>query len=150
MFSTNLLDKLFYVCPHRLKNDKVFFVCLFLFFFFSPTNCVSLENISVQFSRSVVSDPMDCSMPGLPVHHQLQEFTQTHVHWVGNAIQPSHPQLSPSLASNESVICIRWPKFWSFSFNISPFNEHSGLISFKIDWFDQLTAQGTHKFSPTP
>ena len=79
MFSTNLLDRLFYVCPHRLKNDKVFlFVCLF--FFFSPTNCVSLENISVQFSRSVVSDPMDCSMPGLPVHHQLQEFTQTHVH----------------------------------------------------------------------
>ena len=101
---------------HKSWSNNVCFLLIFLidysmssqteewqdFFFFSPTNCVSLENISVQFSRSVVSDPMDCSTPGLPVHHQLQEFTQTHVHWVGDVIQPSHPQSSPSLASDLS------------------------------------------------
>ena len=89
--------------------------------------------ISVQF-RSVAQlcltlcDPMDCSTPGFPVHHQLPELTQTHVHRVGDAIQPSHPLSSPSSAlnrssirvfSNESVLCIRWPKYWSFSFSIS-------------------------------
>ena len=88
---------------------------------------------------------MDCSTPGLPVHHQLPEFTQTHVHRVGDAIQPSYPLSSPSPAfnlsqhsvfSNESVLCIRWPKYWSFSFNISPSDGHSGLISFRMDWLD--------------
>ena len=99
---------------------------------------------------------MDCSMPaGLPVHHQLPEFTQTHVHWVGDAIQPSHPLLSPSplafnlsqhsVFSSESVLCIRWPKYWSFSFNISPSNEQPGLISFRMDWLDLLAVQGTLK-----
>ena len=84
-------------------------------------------------------DPMDCSTPGLPVHHQLLEFTQTHVHWVGDAIQPSHPLLPPSIFpsirgfSNESVLRIRWPKYWSFSLSISPSNEYSGLISFRMD-----------------
>ena len=98
---------------------------------------------------------MDCSTPGLPVHHQIPEFTQTHVHRVGAAIQPSHP-LSPLLLltsifhsirvfSNESALCIRWPKFWSFSFNISPSNEHPGLIPFRMDWFDLLAVQGTRK-----
>ena len=80
---------------------------------------------------------MGCSTPGLPVHHQLLEFTQTHVYWVGDAIQPSHPLSSPSppafpsfrVFSNESTLGIRWPKYWSFSFSISPSNEHSGLIS---------------------
>ena len=91
---------------------------------------------------------MDCSTPSLPVHHQLPESTQTHVHWVSDAIQPSHPLLSPSpLAfdlsqhqgfSNESALRIRWPKYWSFSFNISPSNERSGLISFRMDWLDLL------------
>ena len=95
---------------------------------------------------------MDCSMPGLPVHHQLPEFSQTLVHWVSDAIQPSHPLLSPSslafnlfqhqVFSNESALCIRWPKDWSFSLNISPSNEHSGLISFRMDWFDLLAVQG--------
>ena len=84
--------------------------------------------IRVQFSR----DPIDCSMPGFPVHPQLLEFTQSHVHWVSDAIQPSHPLSSPSPAfnlsqhqvfSNEPVLCIRWPKYWSFNFSISPFNE---------------------------
>ena len=98
---------------------------------------------------------MNHSTPGLPVHHQLPEFTQTHVHWVGDAIQPSHALLSPSplpsifpsmrVFSNESTLHIRWPKCWSFSFNISPSNEHTGLISFRMDWLDLLAVQGTLK-----
>ena len=96
---------------------------------------------------------MDCSTPGLPVHHHLPELTQTHVHRVSDAIQPSHlcrplllpPSAFPSIRifSNESVLRIRWPKYWSFSFSISPCNEYSGLISFRIDWFDLLVVQGT-------
>ena len=98
---------------------------------------------------------MDCSTPGLPVHHQLPGFTQTHVHQVGDAIQPSHllpplfllPSIFPSVRvfSNESALYIRWPKYWSFSFSISPSNEHSGLISFMIHWLDLLAVQGTVK-----
>ena len=113
---------------------------------------------------------MECGMPGLLVHHQLPEFTQTHVHWVGDAIQPCHPLSSPSpplllpfsspsppllllpsifpsirFFSNESVLCMRWPKYWSFSFSISPSNEYSGLISFRMDWLDLLAVQGTLK-----
>ena len=94
-------------------------------------------------------------MPGLPVHHQLPEFAQTLVHRVGDAIQPSHPLSSPSPSTlnfphirvflNESVLHIRWPKYWSFSFSISPSNEHSGLISFRMDWLDLLAVQGTLK-----
>ena len=102
---------------------------------------------------------MDCSMPGLPVHHQLLEFTQTHVHSIGDVIQPSHPLSSPSLPpsifprikvfSNESVLHIRCPKYWSFNFSNSPSNEYSGLISFRMDWLDLLAVQGTLKSSPT-
>ena len=98
---------------------------------------------------------MDCSTPGLPIHHQLLEFTQIHVYWVGDAIQPSHPLSSallpplifPSIRvySNDSVLRIRWPKYWSFSFNIIPSNEYSGLISFRMDWLDLLSVQGTLK-----
>ena len=100
-------------------------------------------------------DSMDCSMPGLPVHHQLPELTQTHAHWVGDAIQHlilCHPLLLlssifPSIRvfSNESALHIKWPKYWSFCFNISPSNEYSGLISFRMDWLDLLTVQGTLK-----
>ena len=99
--------------------------------------------------------PMECSMQGFPVHHQLLEFTQTNVHPVGDAIQPSHPLSShfpPAFNlsqhqgfSNESVLHIRWPKFWSFSFSISPSHEYSGLISFRMDWLDLLEVQGTFK-----
>ena len=97
---------------------------------------------------------MDCSTPGLPVHHQLPEFTQTHAYWVDDAIQPSHPLLSlllpsifPSIRvfSNESALHIRWPKYWNFSFNISSSNEHPGLISFRMDWLDLLAVQETLK-----
>ena len=98
---------------------------------------------------------MDHSTPGLPVHHQLPEFTQTHVHGVGDAIQPSHPLSSPSPPTlnpsqhqhhiNESTLHMRWPKYWIFSFNISPSNEHPGLISFRKDWLDPLAVQGTLK-----
>ena len=117
---------------------------------FSPSSLIfCFLHSSVQFSSVTQSgltlcDPMDCSMPGLPVHHQTLEFIQTHVHWVSDAIQLSHPLSSPSLLlpsifpsirvfSNESVLPIRWPKYWSFS--ISPSSEYSGLISFRIHWF---------------
>ena len=98
---------------------------------------------------------MDCSKPGLPAHHQLLDFTQTHVHCVSDAIQPSHSLSFPSppafnlsqhqVFPNESVLHIRWPKYWSFSFSISPSNEYSGLISFRIDLVDILEVQGTLK-----
>ena len=100
-------------------------------------------------------DPMDCSTPGFPVHHQLPELSQTHVHRVGDAIQLSHPlsylllppSIFPSIRvfSNESVLLIRWPQFCSFSFSISPSSEHPGLISFRMDWLDLLAVQGTLK-----
>ena len=100
-------------------------------------------------------DPMNCSTPGLPVHHQLPEFTQTHVHRLGGAIQPSHPLLSPSPPApnpsqhqslcNESTLRMRWPKYRSFSISISPSKEHPGLISFRMDWMDLLAVQGTLK-----
>ena len=108
---------------------------------------------TVQFSSVAQScltlcDPMDCSRPGLPLHHKLPEFTQTHIHWVGDAIQPPFP-LSPVLFlpsnfpsirvfSNESALHIRWPKNWSFNFSINPSNQYSGLISFSVDWLDLL------------
>ena len=116
--------------------------------------------ITFQFSSitqlcPTLCDPMDCSMPGLPVHYQLPKLAQTHFHPVS---EPSDHLISgcpllllPSIFSsimvfsNESVLLIRWPKYWSFSFNISPSNEYSELISFKIDWFGLLAVQGTFK-----
>ena len=110
---------------------------------------------SVAQSCLTLCDPMDCSMPGFLVHHQLPELVQTHVHHIGDAIQRSHllsspfllPSIFPSIGvfSDESVLCIRWPKYWNFSFNISPSNEYSGLISFRMDWMDLLAVQGTLK-----
>ena len=100
-------------------------------------------------------NPVNRSMPGLPVHHQLPEFTQTQFHRADDAIQPSHPLsslllLPPILPgirvfSNQSTFHMRWPKYWSFSFSITPSNECSGLISFRMDWFDLLAVQGTLK-----
>ena len=100
-------------------------------------------------------DTMNRSTPGLPFHHQLPEFTQIHVHWVSDAIQPSHPLSSPSILSpippsinvfsNEAALRMRWPEYWSFSFSIIPSKEIPGLISFRMDWLDLLAVQGTLK-----
>ena len=121
----------------------------------SEVGCLSVQFTSVTQSCLTLWDPMNFHMPGLPVHHQLPEFTQTHVHWVSEAIQPSHPLSSLSLLppippsirvfSSESTLRMRWPKDWSFSFSISPSNEHLGLISFRMDWLDLLAVQGTLK-----
>ena len=124
-------------------------------FIYNNVKYMLIQFSSVQLLSHVrLCDPMNCSMPGLPVHYQLPEFTQTHVHQVGDAIQPSHllscpllllPPIPPSIRvfSNESTLCMRWPKYWSFSFSISPSNEHPGLISFRMDWLDLLAVQGT-------
>ena len=123
------------------------FSCQFMF---------SCQFSSVAPSCLTLCDPMDCSTPGFPVRHQLLELAQTHVHHVGNAIHPSHPLSSPSppafklshstrVFSNELVLHTRWPKYWSFSFSISPSSEYSGLNSFRIDWFDLLVVQGALK-----
>ena len=105
--------------------------------------------------QSLSCDPMNCSRPGFLVHHQLPELVQTHVHHIGDAIQRSHllsspfllPSIFPSIGvfSDESVLWIRWPKYWNFSFSIDSSKEYSGLISFRIDWFDLLSVQGTLK-----
>ena len=114
----------------------------------------------IQFSSvaqlcPTLCNPVDCSTPDLPVHHQLLEFTQTHVHWLGDAIHPSHPLSSPSpptLNLSQHQGLFQWvsslyqvAKYWSFSFNISPSNEYSGLISFRMDWLDLLAVQGPLK-----
>ena len=122
------------------------------------TECWHLAQLSsVQsLTRVWLCILMDCSMPGHPVHHQLPELSQTHVHRVGDAIQPSVPLSLPllllpsifpsiTILSNESVLHIRWPKYWSFSLSISPSNEHPRLISFRMDWLDLLAVQGTLK-----
>ena len=107
---------------------------------------------SVTQSCLTLCDTMNRSMPGLPVHHQLPEFTQTQVHRVSDAIQPSHPLSSPSpippsirVFSNKSTLCMRWPKYWSFSFSISPSKEIPWLICFRMDWLDLLAVQGNLK-----
>ena len=114
----------------------------------------SYQFSSITQSCLTLFDPMDCSTPDLPVHHQLLEFTQTHIHWVGDAIHfiLCRPLLLPPwvfprirVFSNESVLHIRWPKYWRFIFSISPSNEYSGLISFRMDWLDLLAVQGTLK-----
>ena len=105
-------------------------------------------------SCPTLCNPMDCSTPGFPDQRHFPELAQIHVHQVGDAIQPSHPLSSlllpsvfPSIRvfSNESALSIRWPKYWSFSFIISPSNEYSGLISFRMNWFDLFAVQGTLK-----
>ena len=116
---------------------------------------VSMHFSSVTQSCPTLCDPMNRSRPGLPVHHQLPEFTLTHAHRVSDGIQPSHPLSSPShlppvppsirVFFNESTLRMRWPKYWSFSFSISSSNEHPGLISFRMDWLDLLAVQGILK-----
>ena len=120
-------------CSHEIKR------CLFLGRK-AMTNLVQFN--SVAHLCLTLCDPLNHSRPGLPVHHQLLEFTQTHVHQVGDFIQPSHPLSSPSppapippsirVFPNDSTLLMRWPKYWSFTFSISPSNEYSELISFRI------------------
>ena len=115
----------------------------------------SLQFRSAAQSCLTLCNPIHCSTPDLPVHHQLSEVTQTHIHWVGDAIQPSHPLSTPSpLAFNlfQHQGLFKWvsslhqvPKYWSFSFSISPSNEYSGLISFRMDWLDLFAVQETLK-----
>ena len=109
---------------------------------------------SVIQSIPTLYDPMDCSTPGLAVYHQLPELAETHVHRVmmsSNHLILCRPLLLPSIFpsirvfSSEAALCIRWPKYWSFNFYISPFNGYSGLISFRIHWFDLIAVQGTLK-----
>ena len=140
-----------------------------MFFFFSNSFAFFIRGLVLKLtewfslivpqSRPTLCDPMDCSTPGFPVHHQLSELTQTHVLWVGDApsnhlivCHPLHlfPSIFPSIRvfSSESVLHIRWPKYWSFS--ISTFIEYLGLISFRIDWLDLLAVQRTLKSPPTP
>ena len=117
--------------------------------------CVYIQFRSVGQSCPTFCDPMNRSTPGLPVHHQLPEFIQTHVHRVGDAIQPSHPLSPPSppapippsirVFNNESTLHMRWPKYWSFSFSIIPSKEIPGLVFFRLDWLDLLAVQGTLK-----
>ena len=118
-----------------------------------------MPHFLVFFSPSVMSSswwPMECSTPGLPVLHYFPELAETHVHRVGDAIQPSTdlcrpllllPSVFPSIGvfSNELALPSRWPEYWSFSFSISPSNEYSGLISSRSDWLDLLAVQGTLK-----
>jgi len=117
---------------------------------------------SVAQSYPTLCDPIDCSTPSLPVHHQLPEFTETHVHPLTSVIPSSHlilccpllllPPIPPSIRvfSNESSLDMRWPKYWSFSFRSIPSKEIPGLISFRMDWLDLLAVQGTLESSPTP
>ena len=127
---------------------------LFIHLYVSSQTLVAIFS-SVAQSCLTLCNPMNRSTPGLPVHHHLPKFTQTHVHQVSDAIQPSHPLSSPSppapnppgirVFSNESTLLMRWPKYWSFSFSISPSKEHPGLISFRMDLLNLLAVQGTLK-----
>ena len=127
---------------------------------FEPGLGVSVQFSSVTQSTPTLCNPVNRSMPGLPVHHQLPESTQTHVHQVRDTIQPSHPLSSPSppalnlsqhqglfqwVSCSHQVLEFQFAKYWSFSFSISPSNEHTGLISFRMDWLDLLAVQGTLK-----
>ena len=110
------------------------------YIFLFSTMIINNQFSSVAQSCPTLCNPMDYSMPGFLVHHQLLELAQIHVHCISHAIQPSHP-LSP----HESALHIRWPKYWSFSFSIGPSSEYSGLISFRKDWLDLLAVQGALK-----
>ena len=134
------------ILKRDLEKCSTMPVFLLIFFVLENSNFSLNQFSSVTQSCPTLLDPMDCSTPGLPIHYQLLELAQTHVHWVSDAIQPSHPLLSPfppafNLSQHQGLF--QWvsfshhdvgQKYWRFSFSISPFNEYSGLISFRIDW----------------
>ena len=137
------IEMAIYIIQHKLLKRKIFILKYFFFqfpFFFQFS--------SVAQSCPTLCDPMNRSTPGLPVHRQLPEFTQTHVNRVSDAIQPSHPLSAPfppapnpsqhQSFSNESALRMRWPKYWSFSFSIIPSKEYPGLTSFRMDWLHPL------------
>ena len=149
------LSRSCFLCPGAGLQGHM--VALFLVF---KVTSILFSIVSVQFSTVTQScptlcKPMDCSKSGYSVHHWLLELAQTHIRRVGDAIQSSHPLPSPcppalnlfqpQVFSNESALHIKWPKYWSFSFSISPSNEYSGMISFRMDCFDLLAVQGTLK-----
>ena len=148
MITDTLINWLF---PFEEPFSVITYLKIWCSVFFYKSSMLRMENgvrcccYSVTKLCPILHDPMDCSTPGFPVLHYLPEFSQTHVHWIGDAIQPSHPLLSPSpptfnsfdsynsnifpsirVFSNESALLIRWSKYWSFSFSISPSNEYSG------------------------
>ena len=141
-FHTRLLFLVPYTVVTSMRMIPAWF-CWWYLFSSVAQSCLTLQPHGLQHSRL------------RPVHHQLPEPTQIHVHWVGDAIQPSHPLSSPSppvsifpsirVFSNESVLHIRWPKYWNFSFSISPSNEYPELISFRMNWLDLPAVQGTLK-----
>ena len=150
------------ILSFKISVRTSIWVLLNIFSDFAVVRYVSCLFLLIKWVQSVQSlshvrlcHPTDCSMPGLPVHHQPPEFTQTHVHLVSDTIQPSHPLSWPSprpsifpsirVFSIESVLYIRWSKYWSYSFSISTSNEYSVLISFRIDWLDLLAIQQTLK-----
>ena len=136
---------------HVTKKLHLYIVCLC----FHTLCCFSVTQLC-----PALCEPVDCSMPGIPVLHHIPEVAQTHVHWVGDAIQTSCPVISflsclqPFPASESFPISWLFasgaPKFWSFSFSISPSNEYSGLISFRSHWFYLLAVKGSQESSPTP
>ena len=149
------MEKLYTVSENKTRSSLVAQIMNTLLHNSSRENHYSIQFSSVAQSCPTLCNHLTRSTPGLPVHHQLPESTQTHVHWVSDAIQPSHSLSSPSplpwifpsirVFSSESALHNRWPNYWSFSFSISPFNEHPGLISFRMDWLDLLAVQGTLK-----
>ena len=123
-------------------------VILYSSFFLAKKTKLNWCCRSVTRSCLTLCDPMNYSTPGFPVLHYLLELAQTHFHWVGDAIQLSHPLSSPSLPAfnlSQWALCIWWPKYWSFNFSISPSNDYAGLFSFRIDFFDLLAVPGTLK-----
>ena len=149
-----------YLCPSPLSawSDSFMFILYSVFELFGDLG--SINCCSVTKSCPTLHDPMDCSTPGFPALHYLLEFAQVHVHWISDAIQPSHPlcpllllpSVFPSIKvfSSESALHISWPKCWSFSLSISPSNEYSGLISFRrTGWISLQSKEPSRVFSNT-
>ena len=157
-----LIQKFLYRLPHshNIIFQESFSSQISLSFDRTMFLCGEVQLTSVTQSCPTLCDPMNHSTPGLPVHHQLPESTQAHVHW---AVMPSSylilccpllllPSIFPSIRvfSSELALLIRWPKYWSFSFSISPSNEYSGWISFRLDWLISLLSKGLSRvFSST-